>query len=66
LYLLQVSAGCWNRGSSVSILTRLWAHWLGSDSWYRQGFFSLPLHLDQLWNPPSLSSSRYLRVLPLG
>jgi len=40
-------------GSSVNVVTRLWAGRLGFDSWQRQGFFSSPLLCpDQLWGQP--------------
>jgi len=47
----------------VDIVTRLQVGWLGFDSQLVQGFFfSLPLHPNQVWDPPSILSSGYERL----
>jgi len=47
----------------LSIVIRLWAR-PRFDSGRGQDFFSLPLHSDQLWGPPSLPSNGYWGLFP--
>jgi hypothetical protein len=66
-YLKHFLTWCkFNGVQGVSIMTRLWAIWLGFYSWQGQGseFFPLPQHPDQLWGLSSHLSSRYQGLCP--